>query len=42
LVSVIAVNPRFAGSTRARLHDPTLQRWIAELVEQHARQPGRG
>jgi DNA gyrase/topoisomerase IV subunit B len=37
LVSVIAVNPRFAGSTRARLHDPTLQRWIAELVEQHAR-----
>lgn len=34
LVSVIAVNPRFAGSTRARLHDPTLQRWIAELVEQ--------
>lgn len=37
LVSVIAINPRFAGSTRARLHDPTLQRWIAELVEQHAR-----
>jgi topoisomerase-4 subunit B len=34
LVSVIAVNPRFAGSTRARLHDPALQRWIAELVEQ--------
>jgi DNA gyrase/topoisomerase IV subunit B len=40
LVSVIAVNPRFAGSTRARLHDPTLQRWIAELVEQHARKFG--
>jgi DNA gyrase/topoisomerase IV subunit B len=37
LVSVIAVNPVFAGSTHARLHDPTLQRWIAELVEQHAR-----
>jgi DNA gyrase subunit B len=37
LVSVISVNPRFAGSTRARLHDPTLQRWIADLVEQHAR-----
>lgn len=37
LISVVAVNPRFAGSTRARLHDPTLQRWIAQLVEQHAR-----
>jgi DNA gyrase/topoisomerase IV subunit B len=35
LVSVIAVNPRFAGCSRARLHDPTLQRWIAELVEAH-------
>jgi DNA gyrase subunit B len=38
LVSVIAVNPRFAGSTRARLHEPLLQRWISELVEQHVRE----
>jgi DNA gyrase/topoisomerase IV subunit B len=37
LVSVIAVNPVFAGSTHARLHDPTLQRWIAQLVAQHVR-----
>jgi hypothetical protein len=34
LVSVIAVNPRFSEADDGRLHDPALERWITELVEQ--------
>lgn len=37
LISVVAVNPRFAGVSRTRLHDPGLARWIAELVVAHIR-----
>jgi DNA gyrase subunit B len=33
LVSVVAVNPRFSGASRARLEDPALAEWIADLVD---------
>lgn len=36
LISVVAINPRFAGASRSRLHDPALARWIADLVIAHA------
>ena len=35
LISVVAINPRFAGASRSRLHDPALARWIADLVVAH-------